>query len=57
MMGLPADSPYRRMESPSLTASLVELWRKSRASASRANRRAPHERGMTIPPRTLSGAH
>jgi fatty acid desaturase len=59
MTGLPADSPYRRTVSPSLTTSLVELWRKSRESASqvKSNRRAPHERGMTLPPRSLSGAH
>jgi fatty acid desaturase len=32
MAGLPADSPYRRTESPSLTASLVRLWRAPRVS-------------------------
>ena len=32
MAHLPPDSPYRQTESPSLTASLVRLWRESRAS-------------------------
>lgn len=33
MAELPADSPYRLTESPSLTASLVQLWRASRAAS------------------------
>lgn len=33
MAELPADSPYRLTESPSLTASLVQLWRTSRAAS------------------------
>jgi fatty acid desaturase len=33
MAELPADSPYRLTESPSLTASLIDLWRRSRLAA------------------------
>jgi fatty acid desaturase len=36
MAELPADSPYRLTESPSLRVSLVQLWRASRASAAEA---------------------
>jgi fatty acid desaturase len=32
MAELPADSPYRLTESPSLTASLWQLWRRSRVA-------------------------
>jgi fatty acid desaturase len=36
MAQLPADSPYRLTESPSLTAALRQLWRTSRAAAAAA---------------------
>jgi fatty acid desaturase len=36
MAELPADSPYRLAESPSLRAALVQLWRTSRAAARKA---------------------
>ncbi len=39
MAELPLDSPYRQTESPSLTASLLNLWRTSRASSAKAD---PH---------------
>jgi hypothetical protein len=41
MAELPADSPYRLTESPSLTAAIVELWRRSWAAgrAAKAARR------------------
>jgi fatty acid desaturase len=32
MRDLPADSPYRQTESPSLTSSIVSLWRRAKAS-------------------------
>jgi fatty acid desaturase len=32
MRDLPADSPYRRTEAPSLTSSIVSLWRRAKAS-------------------------
>jgi fatty acid desaturase len=60
MAQLPADSPYRLTESPSLTASLVQLWRASRASsASRANKssHAPQRPQMSPAPKSLTGAH
>jgi fatty acid desaturase len=38
MAELPADSPYRLTESPSLTASLVQLWRTSRAATAEKER-------------------
>jgi fatty acid desaturase len=38
MAELPADSPYRQTESPSLRASLLRLWRTSRAASARADR-------------------
>jgi len=42
MAELPADSPYRLTESPSLTAALVQLWRASRAASVEKERfRAP----------------
>ena len=57
MKELPANSPYRLTESPSLTASLAELWRNSRAAGRRANRL----RSSTSPPpvsgQSLTGAH
>ena len=39
MAELPAYSPYRLTNSPSLTASLVRLWRTSRSSAVKADPR------------------
>lgn len=48
MAQLPADSPYRLTESPSLWASLVQLWRVSRqanASNVAANQRGPNSLG------------
>ncbi|MEX0675426.1 MAG: fatty acid desaturase [Pirellulales bacterium] len=59
MAELPADSPYRKTESPSLTASLVQLWRTSRASSSRASlhRQSPHEPQMTGGGQRLMSAH
>lgn len=59
MQQLPADSPYRLTESPSLRASLIELWRASRASTAHADRQE-HTSGrprMTGRPGNLSGAH
>ncbi len=32
MAQLPADSPYRQTECPSLTAALVDLWKRAKAS-------------------------
>lgn len=59
MAELPADSPYRRTVSPSLTASLVELWRTARAAGKQASRRRP---GAGMPHlsgsgQKLTGAH
>ncbi len=51
MAELPADSPYRLTESPSLTASLVQLWRTSRAAGQAAERQQAPTR-----PRRMSGA-
>lgn len=50
MAELPADSPYRLTSSPSLTASLVRLWRISSAAGQTADRREAHAR-----PKQLSG--
>lgn len=36
MAQLPADSPYRQTECPSLTAALVDLWKRARASQTAA---------------------
>lgn len=36
MAHLPPDSPYRQTESPSLTASLLQLWQTSRAASVKA---------------------
>jgi fatty acid desaturase len=41
MAELPADSPYRLTESPSLTAAIVRLWRHSVASSRAARKPAP----------------
>jgi fatty acid desaturase len=41
MAQLPADSPYRAVNSPSLRASLRTLWRSARASAVRASTAEP----------------
>ncbi len=67
MAELPADSPYRMTVSPSLTAAMVDLWRRSRAAAQRAAaQRAAHasERGashgspsMCDSDRSYTGAH
>ena len=56
---LPADSPYRLTESPSLTASLLRLWRTSRAAGAEARRfqpptRKPH---MSSAGQGLTSAH
>ncbi|MEX2112159.1 MAG: fatty acid desaturase [Pirellulales bacterium] len=61
MCALPADSPYRGTESPSLTASIVQLWRTSRAASQEA-RRARHRqrvgtRSVSGAGQTLTGAH
>jgi len=56
MAELPADSPYRLTESPSLTASLRQLWRASSAARAKANgfqSTAPPHRHSG---QTLSGA-
>jgi fatty acid desaturase len=59
MAELPADSPYRLTESPSLAATLVQLWRASRASVAPADHYRPrrHEKPMTGAGQTLTGAH
>lgn len=60
MAELPADSPYRQTESPSLTAALVQLWRTSRAHASRSSggfRRSPHDRQMAGAGQSWTNAH
>ena len=50
MAQLPADSPYRLTESPSLTASLVQLWRASRASSARVSSvGSPHASNVSAP--------
>ena len=51
---LPAESPYRMTESPSLTAALIDLWRRSQAIA----RAAGHEKRRSLAPRrpALSGS-
>ncbi|HVW36766.1 MAG TPA: fatty acid desaturase, partial [Pirellulales bacterium] len=36
MAQLPANSPYRQTECPSLTAALVDLWKRARASQAAA---------------------
>ena len=56
MAELPADSPYRLTNSPSLTASLVRLWRTSRSSAD-PHRHSPDEPQMTGSGQRLTGAH
>ncbi|MEX0979368.1 MAG: fatty acid desaturase [Pirellulales bacterium] len=59
MAQLPADSPYRLTESPSLTASLVQLWRASRGNmAKAAGYRQVHRKPQMSPaPKSLTGAH
>jgi fatty acid desaturase len=52
MAELPANSPYRLTESPSLMATLVELWRASRASVAQSADEPRH----VSPRRHLSGA-
>lgn len=60
MAQLPANSPYRLTESPSLTASIVQLWRTSRKTsaapqaARRNSRPSPHRHGSG---QKLTGAH
>jgi fatty acid desaturase len=46
MAELPADSPYRLTESPSLTSSLLDLWRRSRAAGRGAK---PFEESVRTP--------
>ena len=53
MAELPADSPYRQTVSPSLTASIVQLWRTSRAAAKAVRRAQQRQRVRT---RSLGGA-
>ncbi len=60
MAELPADSPYRLTESPSLPATLVQLWRTSRAvgRAAKTERRReqrPRARDMSGAGQTLTG--
>ena len=59
MAELPADSPYRLTNSPSLTASLVRLWRASRSSVVKADprRHSADEPQMTGSGQRLTGAH
>ncbi len=59
MAELPADSPYRLTESRSLTASLLQLWRRSRAAARGTKEpeesvRTPHMSGAG---QSLHGVH
>ncbi len=53
MSELPADSPYRQTVSPSLTSSIVQLWRTSRAAAKAVRRAQQRQRVRT---RSLGGA-
>jgi len=57
MNELPANSPYRLTESPSLTASLAELWRNSRAAGRRANRLRTANSPPHVSGQSLTGAH
>lgn len=61
MAELPANSPYRLTESPSLTASLVQLWRTSVSAGREARAERDHERPRSRPlsgtEKTLTGAH
>ncbi len=59
MAELPADSPYRLTESPSLSAALRQLWRTSRAAGQRTQRfessaNPPHIPGAS---QSLTGVH
>ena len=55
MAELPADSPYRLTESPSLTASLVQLWRTSRAASAATARFQQPARPRQAAPSTSQG--
>ncbi len=60
MAELPADSPYRLTESPSLTASIVQLWQTSLAAGKEASPTREHRgqpRGMSGAGKSLTGAH
>jgi fatty acid desaturase len=57
MAKLPADSPYRLTESPSLFASLRELYRQSRASTANARGFAPSRGTSLSAGNNLTGAH
>jgi fatty acid desaturase len=56
MAELPADSPYRLTESPSLTAALLQLWRRAARTQRRPMRPARHEQ-FAGSGKTLTGAH
>jgi fatty acid desaturase len=57
MAELPADSPYRLTESPSLVASLRELYRQSRASTAKARGFVPSRGTSLSAGNNLTGAH
>jgi fatty acid desaturase len=59
MAELPSDSPYRLTESPSLAATLWQLWRESRANTAPAGqvRRSRHDRPVSGAGQSLTGAH
>ena len=59
MAKLPADSPYRLTESPSLTASIRQLWRASRAAGAsheprQSSPQPPHRSSVS---QSLTGVH
>ncbi len=54
---LPADSPYHLTSSPSLTSSLVQLWRTSRAAGARRYRPSARQPHMTGAGQGLTSAH
>jgi fatty acid desaturase len=56
MAELPADSPYRLTESPSLTTALVQLWRTSQAASRRASRSRPSAGTPHVGGQPLTGA-
>ena len=59
MAELPADSPYRQTESPSLPASLRQLWRTSRAANAQTQRfeSSNHKPHLGNAGQTLTGVH
>lgn len=59
MAELPADSPYRLTESPSLTAALTQLWRTAREASAKQARFQPTKQRRHMPGagQGLTGAH